>query len=198
MINELFEISCKAPHFCISLQLRLLKSESIWNIPSSTSSQSHTPWPASQTKYYVAQATHTSTFVKSRPRCTAARHIFSTISSQWLVLSWNTVSYLIYYIKNLITYIRMRITKPFLIDRTSWVSHIKRVRNDCKQTFFTTSVQILFSGAPMRQIWVLDVFWANCSNLNWWLKWKPSLTNSLKICESGSIVKVDTKPTLVS
>lgn len=124
MINELLEISCKTPHFCISLQLRLLKSESIWNIPSSTSSQSHTPWPASQTKYYVAQATHTSKFVKSRPRCTAARHIFSTISSQWLVLSWNTVSYLIYYIKNLITYIRMRITKPFLIDRTSWVSHI--------------------------------------------------------------------------
>ena len=38
MINELFEISCKTPHFCISLQLRLLKSELIWNIPSSTSS----------------------------------------------------------------------------------------------------------------------------------------------------------------
>ena len=38
MINELFEISCKTPHFCISLQLCLLKSELIWNIPSSTSS----------------------------------------------------------------------------------------------------------------------------------------------------------------
>lgn len=104
MINELFEISCKTPHFCIGPQLRPLKSELIWNIPSSVSSQYHTPWPASQTKYYVGQATHTSKFFKSRPKCTAARHIFSTISSQCLILSWNSVSYLIYNIKNLITY----------------------------------------------------------------------------------------------
>lgn len=178
MITELYEISCKTPHFCISLQLRLLKSESIWNIPSSTSSHHG----LRRRQKFLWRRLHTP---RSSSKVDQGSPLRVISSARSLLNDWSyheTLSH-IWFI-TLRTWLPTDANYKARSNRSNFLSITYKTSQKRLQAniFYHKRPNMVQWRACERQTWVLDVFWANCSNLNWWLIWNPSLTNPLKIC----------------